>query len=424
MKDRFSLGVALGVALTVVVGGSLAYGPELLDLPVAQAKKRQKKAAPSSAKTRLPNGRSLMPIKNGVYPRDYFPNTEKLGPNEMRIVALGTGMPQVIQKKTKASGWYVELGNGEKFLFDLGTGSMENLAALQPDWSQVDTVFLSHLHSDHAGDFAPLYIGGWMNGRYTPLHIYGPTGSRPELGTKAFVENQVKAWAWDIEGRKGSFPDAGGRALVKEFDYKKVQVIYDENGVKVTQFPAIHALDGSVSFRMEWGKRSFVFGGDSAPNNWYIEHAKGAEVAVHECFYTPEGLANAMDIGMKEATYISSYVHTPPAGFGKIMSAVRPRLAVGYHIWPNPEYMNQTLHEVAKTYDGEYVQATDLTVINVTDKQIVVRDAVVSELALPTGTTKEYLEAFRSEVDANSKITEYLSSERWKGFKPPPLPER
>jgi ribonuclease Z len=202
MKDRFSLGVALGVALTVVVGGSLAYGPELLDLPVAQAKKRQKKAAPSSAKTRLPNGRSLMPIKNGVYPRDYFPNTEKLGPNEMRIVALGTGMPQVIQKKTKASGWYVELGNGEKFLFDLGTGSME---------------------SDHAGDFAPLYIGGWMNGRYTPLHIYGPTGSRPELGTKAFVENQVKAWAWDIEGRKGSFPDAGGRALVKEFDYKKVQ---------------------------------------------------------------------------------------------------------------------------------------------------------------------------------------------------------
>ena len=39
---------------------------------------------------------------------------------------------------------------------------------------------------------------------------------------------------------------------------------------------------------------------------------------------------------MYEATYISNYVHTPPAGFGKIMSAVQPRLAVGYHIWPNP----------------------------------------------------------------------------------------
>jgi ribonuclease Z len=100
------------------------------------------------------------------------------------------------------------------------------------------------------------------------------------------VENQVKAGAWGIEGRKGSFPDNGGRAEVQEFDYKKIQLICDKNGVKVTQFPAIHALDGSVSFRMDWGKRSFVFGGDSAPNNWYIKHAKGAEIAVQECAST------------------------------------------------------------------------------------------------------------------------------------------
>lgn len=373
---------------------------------------------------RLPNGRVLHAVEKGAYSQDYFPNTEKLGPDEMRITALGTGMPQVIQKRTKASGWYVELGNGDRFLFDLGTGSMENLAALQPDWSQVDKVFLSHLHSDHAGDFAPLYIGGWMNGRYTPLSIYGPTGARPELGTRAFVENQIKAWAWDIEGRRGSFPDNGGKAEVKEFDYKKRQVIYDQNGVKVLQFPAIHALDGSVSFRLDWGKRSFVFGGDSAPNKWYIEHAKGADVAVHECFFTPRSLAKAMDIGMYEATYISAYVHTPPEGFGKIMSAVRPRLAVGYHIWPNPEFFNEVLQTVGKTYDGPFVQATDLTVINVTDEDVVVRQAVVSEMALPTGTTQEYLEAYRSEVDANSKISEFLASGRWKGFQPPPLPER
>ena len=98
-------------------------------------------------------------------------------------------------------------------------------------------------------------------------------------------------------------------------------------------------------------------------------------------------------------------------------------IAVGYHIWSNPEYMNETLDAVGRTYDGEYVQATDLTVINVTDKQIVVREAIVSEVALPTGTTKEYLEAYRSEVDENSKISQFLSGERWKGFKPPPLPE-
>jgi ribonuclease Z len=409
MKKAAMFMAFIGVAVVAIVLGLAISG--------------ETDAADKELETRLPNGRNLTPIKDGVYPQDYYPNTESLAPTEMRIIALGTGMPQVIQKKTKASGWLVELGNGDKFLFDLGTGSMENLAALQPDWNQIDKVFISHLHSDHAGDFAPLYIGGWMNGRYTAINIYGPTGSRPELGTKAFVENQIKAWAWDIEGRKGIFPDAGGVAKVQEFDYKKTQVIYDVNGVKITQFPAIHSLDGSVSFRMNWGKRIFVFGGDSAPNSWYIKEAKGADVAIHECFFTARGLSKAMDIDIYEATYITNYIHTPPAGFGKIMSAVKPRLAVGYHIWPNPEYFNETVAEVAKTYDGPYVQATDLTVINVTDEQVIVREAVVSELALPTGTTQEYLDAYRTPIDDSAAISEFLQSGRWKGFTPKPLPK-
>jgi ribonuclease Z len=33
---------------------------------------------------------------------------------------------------------------------------------------------------------------------------------------------------------------------------KKVQVVYKENGVKITAFPAIHAIDGSVSCRLDW----------------------------------------------------------------------------------------------------------------------------------------------------------------------------
>ena len=53
----------------------------------------------------------------------YYPNTGELGPNEMRIISLGTGMPN--QRKAQASAcWLVELGNGEKFLFDLGPGEL------------------------------------------------------------------------------------------------------------------------------------------------------------------------------------------------------------------------------------------------------------------------------------------------------------
>ena len=40
-----------------------------------------------------PSGRIPQKIKNNKYPRTYFPNTEKLAKDEMRITALGTGMP-------------------------------------------------------------------------------------------------------------------------------------------------------------------------------------------------------------------------------------------------------------------------------------------------------------------------------------------
>ena len=105
----------------------------------------------------------------------------------------------------------VELGNGEVFLFDIGTGSFENIFGLRPDFSKMDKIFLSHLHSDHFGDLDAFVVGSWSSGRYTLLHIYGGSGGTPELGTKAAVDPLVKALAWDIKGRSGLQPDAGQR---------------------------------------------------------------------------------------------------------------------------------------------------------------------------------------------------------------------
>ena len=51
----------------------------------------------------------------------YYPGTEDIAPDEMRVVALGTGMPNARPKQAAAC-FLVELGNGDKFLFDAGTG--------------------------------------------------------------------------------------------------------------------------------------------------------------------------------------------------------------------------------------------------------------------------------------------------------------
>ena len=147
----------------------------------------------------------------------YYPGTEELASDEMRVIACGTGMPTP-RLKQAAGCFLVELGNGEKFIFDMGEGSYERIAALGIPLDQLDKVFLGHLHIDHAGDFPGFYFTGPVNNRLTPLSVWGPSGVKPEWGTKAWVEHMQKMWAWEKAGR-GSAVDPRGLVLnVHEFD--------------------------------------------------------------------------------------------------------------------------------------------------------------------------------------------------------------
>jgi ribonuclease Z len=101
----------------------------------------------------------------------------------MRLIACGTGMP-TSRPGQAASCWLLELGNGDKFIFDIGTGSGERIAALQIPYNYLDKLFLSHLHTDHFADLDALFVGGALSGRQKPLRVWGPKGDTPERGTK------------------------------------------------------------------------------------------------------------------------------------------------------------------------------------------------------------------------------------------------
>ena len=123
----------------------------------------------STAQAQDSQGVTPSPVKARA--RDFYsPNSEDLGPDEIRLVACGTGMPTA-RPKQAASCWLFELGNGDKFLFDVGTGSSERIAALQIPYNYLDKVFLSHLHTDHFGDLDALFVGGALAGRQKPLRV-------------------------------------------------------------------------------------------------------------------------------------------------------------------------------------------------------------------------------------------------------------
>ena len=52
-----------------------------------------------------------------------------MGSDEIRVIACGTGMPTA-RRAEAAAAWVVELGNGDKFIVDIGSGSMTNIQSL------------------------------------------------------------------------------------------------------------------------------------------------------------------------------------------------------------------------------------------------------------------------------------------------------
>jgi len=333
----------------------------------------------------------VSPVK--ASPRDFYaPNSEDLAPDEMRLIACGTGMP-TSRPKQAASCWLLELGNGDKFVFDAGTGSAERIAALQIPYNFLDKVFLSHLHTDHFGDLDALFVGGALSGRQKPLRVWGPSGDTPERGTKYALDHLFKALTWDLDGRKGITDPRGYQPFeVTEFDYKGVnQVVYQENGVTIRTIPAIHALDGPVSYIVEWNGLKFVFGGDTYPNKWYAEYAKDADLAIHECFITVPGLIDKFKFTPQGALDVGTQVHTSPEAYGKMMSIIKPRMAVAYHFFNDWDTAQDIGQRIRTTYDGPLSLSTDYMVWNITKDDIRVRMAIVDEDVWPPQPSEEPL---------------------------------
>ncbi len=268
------------------------------------------------------------------------------------------------------------------------------MSALAIPFDYLDKVFIGHLHSDHFGDLGDLWVGGVISNRQVPLRVWGPNGAEPEYGTAYAVEHMEKMLTWDAASRLGNVNVKGQQLELTEFDYKGVnQVIYDENGVTIRSIPAIHALDGPVSFILEWNGLTLAYSSDTYPNKWWIEHTKGLDISIHECFLPPELLVTKQKFPLADALNVGTQVHTAPSMFGKVMSLTEPRMAVAYHFYNDFDTAPIVEQQIRSTYDGPLSLAVDCMVWNVTKDDIRVRMAVVNHDAWPLPSVTEKLPA-------------------------------
>lgn len=399
-RRRFLKG---GVAATGAMAAGMMLGP-----------------ATATANTPAPKATGgNTPLKTVVARPDlYFYPGEELADDEIRVTILGSAWGNSIRRPQAALSIFVELGNGDSFVFDIGTGAMVNYNSLNIPYSRMNRVFLTHLHLDHMTDLAALYCFGPSGGdRYTPLEIWGPSGQTPELGLNSALAGLKQFCHWHTVSFETCVPiDQSYKIESHELDYRKNPgVAYQRDGVTIKHWPALHVIDGAISYRLDWNGLSFVFSGDTNPNHFLVENAKGADLIIHDTAPIAQRVAEASNIPKKIADNIIAAAHTPARAFGKVMSLTKPSLAVTIHCTIDDQEISSFVREVSVHWDGPYQIAQDFLVFNMSKakNQILVRRAAINERSWPVNVEKPKhgpplnIANYRSKSIFGQKITDY-----------------
>lgn len=343
----------------------------------------------------------------------------------IKVTLLGTGVPLLNADALAAngralSGLLVQAGT-ERMLFDCGQGVYNRLletggGLLNPNVG-VDKVFISHLHSDHIADLAPLYsIGGlYRHPKETnegdvlgftgldnyafpttdPLRVWGPGGGPNQpVATWAMMQSFRNAYQTDFYVRNlwSGWDASVGYGAVETLNATTELfegVVYENRGVKVTAFEVKHEpVSPSYGFRVDYKGHSFVYSGDTTYSPNLVKNAKGVDLLVHEVYgYNREDAPNIYDY------------HTSPESAAKIFKQTQPKQAVYTHlVIPHGTTPNDLVARTrAAGYQGKLEAGVDLMVINVnSDSSVTITSPTNAKIVNAKKASSDFIEVARA----------------------------
>lgn len=270
------------------------------------------------------------------------------------IILLGTGTP--IPDPDRSGPGVAIIVDSVAYLFDAGAGIVRRataaaragIPALQAP--RLGHVFLTHLHSDHTMGLNDVMFTPWIEGRRTPLEVYGPPG------TQRLVSSIEQGNVEDIRERVGSTggPSADGyRGNVHEIAEGEV---FRDARIIVRAFPVLHSKwQYAFGYRIVTPDRSIVISGDSRAHPAIAKECNGCDVLIHEV-YSDAGFAT---MSPRRQPY-HAQAHTSATQLGAIATAARPGLLILYHQLFFGSTDEQLLKEVRSTFAGKVVSGRDL----------------------------------------------------------------
>ncbi len=248
--------------------------------------------------------------------------------------------------------------NGKNFLVDTGLGVSRAICDQGVELNDIDSIFITHMHSDHYLELGPLIHTAWVSGRVKPISIYGP--KRLKHYWRAFLSSMVDDIVLRIED-EGRI-DLENLPAFYSFEDRQSLAL---SNINIRVMRNLHPpIRDSFALRFEWGHYSIVLSGDTAYMPEMIDFADQADLLIHEVMLS-EGIDLIMTRLGHEDDKLRNHLlksHTLTENAGLIAKCAKVRCLVLNHFVPDgfAEFNDEDwLKAVRKHWSGKTILGRD-----------------------------------------------------------------
>lgn len=278
----------------------------------------------------------------------------------LKVVMLGTGTPLSLPERSGPG--IAIISGGKSYIVDSGAGIFRRIQEARAKGidelapPKLNTIFLTHLHSDHTAGLSNMILAPWVLRRSLPVNLYGPPGS------KHLADTLIDAYEQDIDmrinGSQPANPD-GYKVITKEHNASG-KIFEDENVI----VEAIKVPHGSweqaygYKFTEKKSGKTAVISGDTAKSDAIRKAATDVDYLVHEVVSERSLSTRSEDW----QTYQRAF-HTLPDELAELANQAKPKLLILYHqLYWDKRFDNLAEEVKAAGYKGEVVSANDLDI--------------------------------------------------------------
>lgn len=292
-------------------------------------------------------------------------------PDGIHVYLCGTGSP--MPDAIRAGPCIGILAGQRAFVFDVGSGGVRNLGAMGFPMDRLESVYLTHLHSDHLDGLGELLTISWIAGSRTqPMPVRGPVGTSEVVAGFNMAYRLDSTYRVAHHGVQVANPAGfGGKAdeiSIPPGPYGQY-VVLDEGDLKITAIRVSHApIEPAFGYRIDYKDRSVSISGDTVYQTRFVAASKGVDLMLHEALnktmVTKIGAALSARGQANPATIFEDILdyHTDPEEAARAAQAAGVQYLVYYHIVPQlPVKMLESLFigRSRSLFDGKITVGAD-----------------------------------------------------------------